>query len=199
MEVTITELRDNYPEQFQKEFYSWAEHTLDYRWWEFVYADFRTRCASLGIFVGDINFALEDYAAFAGSVDLGVFMEYVHIDKVYFALHEALAHAGYKVRIHLAGNRRVRSAVEGIAAYDFAGEPLGVFKGLDALEWEQFLDQQLDESELLTHLENTVEDLCHELLGSLEDEAEYLRSEESFLQCCADWMFEVADPEEEPV
>lgn len=199
--LTAKELQSSDPKRFKKEYESWTEYTLDYDWWDYVEENFKSDMAAKGIYVSRIHFSVSysqgDYASFEGSISVHEWMERKGYDETYPALYLAAKDYGEFANVydrsHWGGQPRVN--LDGhIIGNTYAS---GVFKGLDADEWDALIDDQFSAAGLEDEMQSEVDDECRKLYRTLRAEYEHLTSEESFIESCEcnDITFEIEECE----
>ena len=189
--LTVRQLREDDPVRFQKEYEYWAQHALDYEWWEYLEQEFTDRMAAVGVRVERIYFSLSysqsDHAGFAGRVDVSMWMQHSKYDKdqtyaeAFPALYVATVQDGSYAMV--TEGYRKRPDVDYRSHADNT-DPEGIFLHLDQEAWEDLIiDQECD-----ADLEEQIKDWCvsmgEDLYGDLCREYEHLSSEESFIEMC---------------
>jgi hypothetical protein len=199
--VTVSELLILDKKRFEKEYYSWHTYTPDYEWWDTSYEDFKAKCRALGIAVDDITFngfyTQGSSAAFCGTVDVGAYMEQHNLTESYPALYLAVKDDGSYVRISTSHRGNMSSDGGNECANQTA--PSGVFSDLPQEDWEELVEEQASEACLEDGVLAWCNDLASGLYYELENEYEYLTSEESFIESCEcnEITFEIETEEEE--
>jgi hypothetical protein len=181
--ITVAELQAQHPEQFRKEYYRWTEHAVQHGWWEYVEEEVKTRFAPAGIEIDRIFFegfyCQSDYATFTGRIEVAAIMQHLQLDEQYPALYAAHQASGtYLVR---SGNRRGRRATVEYDEADTEVPPQGVFAALDQDTWSDLVAEQEIACDLRRQVEETCEDIDHELFYALRQEYEGITSEETFI------------------
>jgi hypothetical protein len=198
--VTVSELLILDKKSFEKEYYEWQESTLDYKWWDNIYEDFKVDCEELSVYVDDITFSVSysqgDSAAFRGKVYLPQLMERKGLDVKYPALYLGVKDDNSFVFIRYSGNNCMR--VDDYRQYANQTAPSGVFSDLDQQSWEELIDEQDSEAGLEEAALEFANDLADGLYRTLRAEYEYLTSEESFIASCEynEITFEINTEEE---
>jgi hypothetical protein len=182
--LTVRELKDMDPKRFDKEYYHWCEYSVDDGWAEYLEGDFRERHAPQGVEARSIWYSLHgqgSYACFSGVVYVGKLMKHLKLDEQYLPLYLAMVDDGSYFKVD--GSRR------GSIQVDFDGAPWdtaasGVFSMLNTDEWNALVNEQYNESDIEGVAEQFCNDICHTLLNELEEDYEYMTSEESFIESC---------------
>lgn len=198
-ELTVTELRDWYPERFEKEYHDWLTYQPYEGWSEYLEGDFRERHAPQGVDARSIWFSLHRQgagAAFTGVVYVAKFMQHMKLDETYLPLYLAVCDDGSYVKVHNSRMNNVQLAFDG-AAWDTA--PSGVFSELSQDAWCELINEQWDASKIEVLIEDFCNDICHTLYKELEAEYDALTSEEEFIASCEanEITFEIDTGEEE--
>jgi hypothetical protein len=198
--LTVRQLQETDPKRFQKEYWKWVNHTHSYDWWDSVEELFTADCAELDVTVDSISFRAScsqgDGACFTGRVELPALMRHTGLDVEYPALYLGICNDGSYARIR---NRSNHSYSVGVTYECYAAQtaPDGVFKDLSQEDWEELIYAQ----EADCNLEQKVIDFCDELNDKLykmlQDEYEYLTSEEEFIGSCEanEITFEIEEEE----
>ena len=185
--LTARELLDQYPKKFQKEYSKWAEHELDYTWWDYLEEQLKEKLAPAGVRVDKVWFSLSysqgDYASFEGQINVAEWMLAKGYDETYPALYMAAVDyceyasvsdrtRGSWPRVNLDSNMVGNT------------DPAGIFKHLDCEAWDELVYEQFDASGLEQEMQDYVVDICQQLYSDLQDEYEHLTSEEAFIESC---------------
>jgi len=182
--MQVTELKERDPERFEKEYYKWQEHTLDYEWWEDLYEGFGQDCAALGVHVDDITFSgfysQGDGVAFTGRMYVYQWMEAKGHHITHPAAYLACREDGSYVRLETGRGNNMRANIE---EYANQTAPIGIFAGLEQEAWEELVDQQISDLSIEDEVLSFCEDLAHKY-RALRDEYEHLTSEEMFIEHC---------------
>lgn len=183
--MNVTELKERDPKRFEKEYYEWSANTLDYDWWEHLYADFTDGCAASCVQVNDITFSgfhsQGDGAAFTGRVYVHRWMKLKGHDVTHPAAYLACWDDGSYVRLETGSRNNMRANLE---EYANQTAPSGMFKGLDQEAWEELVDEQISALSIEDEVLSFCEDLANKLYRDLRDEYEHLTSEEMFIEHC---------------
>jgi hypothetical protein len=209
--MNVTELKDNYPDKFTKEYGLWAQDAPYEDWWAYVYADAIEDGEVLGFDIDDIKFSgfwsQGDGASWHGRVRLDTF-----ISKNYDAAEPATLYLLEMIRlgwiapsigVHQNGRsvHEMSMTCDGVedyvnfAAKDDAVVPDGPYAGANVIELASVFGLPL----LLDDLEKTALDsaryFASEIYIRLRDEYEWLTSEEQFIEHCLanDVEFDVDD------
>ena len=206
-EVSASELKLIDPERFDKEYWKWTGHLLDYDWWDSVYEMAIGDGEALGFSIEDISFDLyRRDASWEGEVDLLKFAKAyaLEADPKWFVVLElvkdgwasptmSISRYGYRNTTMRVGDywvNLVERDEDGVVTRGvMAGA--GVAQVLDAIGGEAVLEEM---EELVLEKAN---DFAHTILGMLQEEYDYLTSEEAFVEHCDadDVTFEGGDDE----
>lgn len=182
--MNAIELKERDPKRFEKEYYKWQEHTLDYDWWENLYADFTDGCAAVCVQVNDITFSgfysQGDGVAFTGWVYVHRWMAHKGFDVTHPAAYLACKDDGSYVRLETGRNNNMRANFDGWVYTD----PSGIFAGLDYDTWSELIDDQLSDLNIEDEVLSYCEGLADKLYRDLRNEYEHLTSEEMFIEHC---------------
>lgn len=182
--LTVTELRDFYPERFEKEYHAWLAHEPYDGWSEYLEGNFRERHAPQGVEARSIWFSLYQQgagAAFTGVVHVAKFMQHMKLDEKYLPLYLAVCDDGSYVKVYTSPRNNLHVNFDG-APWDTA--PSGVFSELDQDAWNDLINDQVEESKLEVLIEDFCNDICHTLYKEVEAEYDLLTSEEEFIASC---------------
>jgi len=183
--MNVTELKERDPKRFEKEYWSWAEHTPDYDWWDCIEENFIDGCAALCVQVDGIAFSgfysQGDGAAFTGRVYVHKWMAHKGFDVTHPAAYLACKDDGSYVRLETGRNNNMRANLE---EYANQTAPSGIFAGLEQTAWEELVDEQIGALNIEDEVLSFCEGLAHKLYTDLRDEYEHLTSEETFIEHC---------------
>lgn len=200
MELTATELKERDPKRFEKEYWDWVSYSCDHDWWDCIEENFKADMAVLGCDVGSIEFSLSysqgDGAAFNGSVDMAQFLEHQGLKEKYLALWYDFRECDTHARVSTGRNSNyVRVNLDDY--YLSTSTPQGVFSLLDQEAWDLLVCTQYDAEDWEKLVQEWAREKCDELYRQLQDEHEYLTSEEEFIASCEanDITFEVEGEE----
>jgi hypothetical protein len=181
--LTVRELKDMDPKRFDKEYYRWREDEPYDGWSECIEGNFRARHAPW-VEARSIWYSLHgqgSYACFSGVVYVGELMKHRKLDETYLPLYLAMESDGSYFKVDGTSRGNLQMHIEG-SPWDTA--PEGVFSTLDQSEWQDLVDEQLEESDIENVAEEFCKDICHELHKELEQEYDHMTSEESFIESC---------------
>lgn len=199
MKLTAKELKERSPSQFEREYWEWVSNSFSYDWWDGVYDCFVADCEPMGITVdpGRIYFSLSysqgDYASFEGCIDLGKWMDHQGYSEKYLALRlDAEEFGAYG---HIRGQQN--GTYVDLDYYPGQTSPTGVFSDLPQEAWDELVEEQFKAEEWDDHMSEQVRSLADDLYRRLQQEYEYLSSEEQFIESCEcnDVTFYVDDEE----
>lgn len=182
--LTVRELRDMYPKQFDKEYSDWCAYELDGGWCEALEGDFRELHAPHGVDARSIWYAVYGQGAgagFSGLVYVGKLMKHLKLDETYLPLYQAVVDDGSYCNVSVSGRWSMTVNFDG-APWDTA--PSGVFSGLSDEAWCELINAQMEEANLEDVVRDFCADICHDLYKELVDEYEYRTSEEAFIESC---------------
>lgn len=190
MEVTAQQLKELDPKRFEQEYWKWQEHCLWDEWYECVEQNFTDDMAAHGVNVEEIAFSgfysQGSYASFNGKIIVHKWMATETYDdgQTYAEAFPALCLAAEQDRsvVHVSTTYRGSLLIDE-APID-PGEPAGIFEHLDVDAWEQLVAEQADRSNWESNIRWFVESANRKLFKQLEEEYEFLTSEESFLESC---------------
>ena len=179
--MNAAELKIADPKRFDKEYYKWLQHALDYNWSEGVNDMFIEDCKPKGIWVDDIRFSLPGSATFSGRMDVAMFMERSGLAEQYPALYLAVKDDGSRGHVTCTRNNNPSVSFDSYARHTY---PLGMFSGLDQQAWEELIDSQEAAVDLEKLMQEEAVDLSNELYTMLCNEEEYLTSEAAYIEYC---------------
>jgi hypothetical protein len=180
--MNAAELKIADPKRFDKRYYEWCAHALDYEWWDYTVEMFTEDCAPKGVEVVDTSFSNPGSAGFEGWVNVAVFMERSGLAEKYPALYLGVTDDGGRATVSLTRNSNMRVSYD---SYVNQTAPSGMFSGLDQATWEELIESQEAEADLESAIQKYCNDLGNELHTMLRNEEEYLTSEESYIEYCA--------------
>ena len=201
IQVDVLTLREHYPQRFQQEYWDWVSNHFSYDWWDNVYEDFSNRMAEKGVRVEDITFSLSysqsDGAAFGGRINVAKFMEHTGMADEFTPLYLDMKESGaYAV---VSSRHENYSYVSSVEYYIGDCAPSGIYSELPQEAWNDLVDQQYAQSDIDKRMDEFVRDVTDELYNELQEEYEYLSSEEQFIEWAKfdDVMFDVEEIEYE--
>lgn len=175
-------------------------------WWDCVYDCFKEDMAQAGIEVRDMCFS-----GFWSQGDGASFIGYIHNNKEFFrvhdiseddypAIHRLLAYdGGFSIDINRSMSRYVHEntvSAEILAADGFVHIlPSDDFRDHIISQWDEELNREYDR--LQEEVTGIIRDYCRQLYKSLEDEYDYLTSDEAVWEAIV--ANELDQPEEETV
>jgi hypothetical protein len=179
--MTLREMRTADPREFQRRYEAWYTNHLDYDWWDCALADFRERMAPLGFDVENIHFSLgycqSDYAVATGRLNTATWMRSTPYAETHLPL--LLDFEEYGAYLKVSSNSGVQCSLD----YEPGNtSPTGVFADLPHAAWDELVSTQFaaeDWEELATEW---VKEQCSELYDQLQEEYEYLTSEDEFIE-----------------
>ena len=189
--VSASELKLSDPKRFDKEYWEWVEHSIDYDWWDSVYALATGDGRALGFDVADISFDLHSRdASWEGEVDLRKFAKAyaLEADPKWFVVLElvkdgwasttmSISRYGFRNTTMRVGDYWVELDEDGVVGTGvMAGA--GVVQVLDAVGGEAVFDEM---EERVLEKANA---FAHTILEMLQEEYDYFTSEEAFIEDC---------------
>jgi hypothetical protein len=185
--MNATEYKEHDPQGFEKAYWHWVEYAADYDWWDSIYDDFKERGLALGFDCGGFWFCgfycQGSRAGGSGRIDVAPWMKLNGLDVEYPALY--LACLDERVRIDIEIRERGADRVEYCETPSGYGcDGLGIFEGLGEDAWVELLGSQIEYADLEGIAHAQVLDFFHGLYKALQDEYEYLTSEEMFIEDC---------------
>ena len=186
--MNITELKEHDPKRFEREYWEWVKDEPYYEWWDFTYDRFVETAEAAGVSVDpkSITFSLSysqgDGAEFSGYVDLAKWMELHGYADTYLALYLDASEygAGCSVTNH-GGGYGMRTSLD---FYPGNCSPSGVFKDLPQEDWDALVEEQLAAEDWEKLILDHCDALAYDLYKQLQEEYEYLTSEEQFIEHC---------------
>ena len=200
MELTAKELKERFPSQFEREYWRWVRDGFHYDWWDAEYDCFVADCEPMGITVDperiyfSLSYSQGDYASFEGRIDMAKWMDHQGYSEKYLALRldaEEFGAYGY-IRA------RQNGTYVDLDYYPGQTSPTGVFSDLPQEAWDELVEEQIKAEDWEEHMSEQVRSLADDLYRRLQEEYEYLSSEEQFIESCEcnDVTFYVDDDEE---
>ena len=190
MEVTAQQLKALDPKRFEQEYWKWTEHCLWDEWYEGVEGCFTDEMAANGVTVEKISFSgfysQGSYASFDGTVVVHKWMAAKTYDdgQTYAEAFPALYLAAKQDRAVVHVSTSYRGSVLFNDDIIDSDTPAGIFEHLDVDAWQALVAEQSERSNWESNIRWFVESKNNELFKQLQDEYEYLTSEESFLESC---------------
>lgn len=215
IQVDVRRLQDEFPTEFERAYQKWVEAELYYDWWDCVVDGFIEDMKAKGVHIGyrsgkhttpcvyfSLGYCQGDYASFEGSVTLHEWFAAVGLAETYPMLAASLKEYGAWARISSHNRGWAYVADIDYEPDDTAPPKDGMFSDMDPEIWEEVVREQYEAIDLEKELNDWVRDQCQDLYRTLQEEYEYLTSEEQFIERCKDdgTLFEVeADDEDEEV
>ena len=196
--MNILQLKEQHPEQFEKEHMLYLEQGLPSEWWEHVYDNFREDCAATyDLQVAEIQFSgfhsQGDGASFNGCMPLTKYMFLKGLDVTYPALYVHATTLHLEIQA-VTSNRLCYIKSVDLGDWDQRSWPSGVFALLDAEVWDDLVTQNISDGNFEEETTNFLRGLAVALYETLGEEYEYLCSEEAFIDSaeCNEIDYEVA-------
>ena len=196
--MNILQLREQHPEQFEKEHMLYLEQGIPSEWWEHVYDNFREDCAATyDLQVAEIQFSgfhsQGDGASFNGCMPLAKYMFLKGLDVTYPALYVHATTLHLEIQA-VTSNRLCYIKSVDLEDWDVQSWPSGVFALLDAEVWDDLVTQNISDGNFEEETTNFLRGLADALYKTLGEEYEYLCSEEAFIDSaeCNEIDYEVA-------
>lgn len=201
--VTVQELKDLDPKEFERQYTRWMVCEPHDRWWEYIIDDMCEQAKTLGISVEStdvhwsISYSQGDGLAFSAGVHLADWMKSQGHDTTYLALYIAADQNDDSVSVncHRRGYTMFANEVDTGCAENM--ENFGVFEGLSHEDFDALVGEQYQELDPEAGILKTCESLAHETYKTLLAEYEYLTSEAEFIESCEanETTFELEDEE----
>ena len=185
MQLTALQLKEKDPKRYEKEL---CNHYPDHEWWDFIESDFTEQVFHMGVRVDSIYFE-ERYgwtAGFNGRLTIAPWMQSQKLDEKWYPMWVAFAQDGGYVRVSNNNHRNNRRSGFSLDWNDNIAytTPEGVFSDMGPQDWEDMLQEQLEQSGIYSLIEDWITDQGHELATRLQETYEYETSEENFLEMC---------------
>jgi hypothetical protein len=215
IQVDVRRLQAEFPKEFERAYWEWAEAELNYDWWDCVVDGFIEDMKAKGVRIAyssgkpptpnvyfSLSYSQGDYASFEGTVTLHEWFAAVGMAETYPMLAASLKEYGAWARI--SSHNRGGAYVSDIdyAPDDTAPPKDSMFSDTDPEIWEEVVLAQYEAAGIEKALDDWVQEQCQDLYIALRDEYEYLSSEEQFIERCVDegTLFDVeVDDEDEEV
>lgn len=181
MQLTALQLKEKDPKRYEQEL---CNHYSDHEWWDFIESDFIEQVSPMGVHIDRIYF--EDphgwTAGFEGRLRIAPWMQSQKLDEKWYPLWVAFEQDGSYVQLTNSNSRRgVSFSWNDNIAYTV---PEGVFSDMGQQDWEDMLQEQIEQSGIYSLIEDWITDQSHELATRLREAYEYEISEENFLDMC---------------
>ena len=207
--VDIDTLKRDHPSEFQREYEKWVQTYFHYDWWDGVRDIFVEDMAEFGVEIAQewrngssaghriyfsLSYSQSDYAAFDANVHMCTWAKAMKLDEQYPALVVDLEEYGATARI----SSYRRGSYSCVASYDYAPgntSPAGIFSGLASEAWDTLVEEQFAACAIEKLMDEWVKAQCQKLYRQLQEEYEYLSSEDQFVEWAKsmDEQFEVED------
>lgn len=200
--VDIKTLREEHPDEFRRRYEDWAQHECEgYDWWDGVVEQFAERMKGFGVTVAsdrrgglDVEFSLgycqSDYAAFTGHVVLHTWMQANGYAMTHMPLVLDMENYTATASVRPVG----RSSYSSVGAIDYSpgqGYPSGIFSDLPQDVWDEMVWQQFESEGWEQLLDDWLRGECQQLYKNLQEEYEYLTSEDAFVEAMCGELFEL--------
>lgn len=182
--MNITELQQH-PELFEKAYCDYCINELDYEWWNLTIEDIKSQWVGKKLDVDNIYFDLyRRDIAFEGTMNTRDFLKMQGIEETHLAL-AALHATGDSARLNAYTSHRCNmqeSEINETDAYylQYQTLPCGIFEGMDEDEWSDLVGREIDS--VVEAWDGFCNNLAYGMLRKLDDEYEYLTSEEVFVE-----------------
>ena len=204
MEVDIKTLQREHRALFDKKYWAWVENSFDYEWWDGVFECFVEDMKEHGVCVDctkrgepyitfNLGYSQGDYAAFEGQITMTTWMEKHGYKTRYYPLWLDMENYGAKADIS-------RPGPGGSLSLDYWPgncEPCNIFEGMEQDAWDSLVTTMFEAEDWEKLLKEWLNATCSGLYKKLQEEYEYLSSEEQFIEAMCDEVFEVDTEEEE--
>jgi hypothetical protein len=183
-EMTLAELRTAEPREFEKRYWKWVEHQCQYKWWTEVYERFVEEVKAEGFEMDiartgfSLSYSQGDHAAIAGTLDMVAFMRSAGYEETHLALVLEMQEWGAYAKV--GATHRGGVSVD-IRYYPGNTTPTGVFADLPQEAWEELTAEQWEAEDWDKLVREWVKGKNQELYQQLDNEYEYLTSEEQFI------------------
>jgi len=174
--------------RFDAEYSKWsANQCTGYEWWDSIDDWFKEDMKPFGLDVREIYFSVAycqgDYASFDAYLDFAKWLEAAGYAEQYPALVVGCRDYDLIVKVN---DRRNRPRVDWDYYYQVGSntDPSGVFEMLDQDAWTELIDSQFDAEDWEQLINDWLESKAKELYKALQEEYEYLTSEEQFIEHC---------------
>lgn len=190
MELTAQQLKERDPKRFEQEYWKWTEHCLWDEWYEGIEQNFTDDMAAHGVNVEKISFSgfysQGSYASFDGKIIVHEWMATETYDdgQTYAEAFPALYLAAEQDRSVVHVSTSYRGSVLFNEDMIDSDTPVGIFEHLDVDAWQALVAEQADRANWESNIRGFVDLANRKLFRQLQEEYEYLTSEESFLESC---------------
>lgn len=197
--LTITELKERDPRQFDKEYYEWLEYASDYDWHSFHTDHFKEEMAKLGLTVDAVDLDGDHYNRFdaivRGNMPFHVLLKHLKMDEVYLPLY--LDALDTRVLVVFSIGWRSRQTVEVEELYSYESRPQGVFSDMEPTDWQELVEEQFNAEDWEQLALDWLTLHTDKLTDDLEKDYECITSEEAFIESCEanNITFEVEEDE----
>jgi hypothetical protein len=211
--LTVLELKDKYPSEFKRKYEKWREHAACHNWWDGAYGVYETakeEAKPLGFRIDAIWFSgfwsQGDGACWEGSVDLPKFLAAKNSDDPrWHVIIELIRNDWLASRCVIAHSGRYYHENTMSVSYENDFDPhdetaavqSGPYVGASVLELYDAAGGDSTINELADWVEEEARDYARGIYKDLEEEYEYLTSEEQFIEHCEcnDVKFDVEEDE----
>lgn len=192
--MNIQELKEKHPKAFDKAYWAWCDHAVGYPWWDDTIDFFVEKGKEFGFHIdGDsLEFNLHrQYAIVTGRVDLCKLAEARGLlsDPMWFAISE-LAKDGFagSVSVKHSGYSRSSSTID-FYTYGGVGDSREVMRagplaGMAVADLVNAHGADAMDEAVESEVQDYINDFESFVLKTLDDEYEYLTSEENFMESC---------------
>lgn len=191
--MTMRALKEADPKAYEE----WREHALDWDWWGSVYEMAKENAQPLGFRVDAIwfsDFASQgDGASWEGSVDLFKFLAHQQSDDPRWHVVSALLEDGWlNTHAGILHSGRYYHEMNMVVSYENNFNPhnvplgkvdKGAYKNANVCELYEAIGGDSTINELLDWVQEDARDYARDIYKHLEEEYEYLTSEEMFIEC----------------
>jgi hypothetical protein len=189
-QVSAADLKVLDPKRFEREYWKWTEHAVEYQWWDCVVDQFveTAKGAEFEVSPDTVKFSVHggqgDGAAFDGTIYIHEWMARHGLHETYPALYLDLAE--YTALAHI--NAGQGYYIRGVEASYAPGNchPTGIFADLPEEAWDELVGSQWEEAkdEILDGIKDEAKALAAQLHEDLTEDYEYLTSEAAFIEHC---------------
>ena len=208
--LTVLELKEKHPSEFEQEYEKWREYAAYHDWWDSVYDMAKENAVPMGFRIDAIWFSgfgsQGDGACWEGSVDLPKFLANKNSDDPRWHVVGALIEDGWlDTHAGILHSGRYYHENTMSASYENDFDPhdedavvgSGPYMGASVLELYDAAGGDSTINELADWVEEEAQDYARVIYKQLEEEYEYVTSEEQFIEHCEcnDVKFDVEEDE----
>ena len=185
--MNAQELRERDPARFESEYDEWLRYNFHYDWWDSVEEMFKEDMEKFGLMIKRIYFNLSycqgDYASFEGHIHIAEWMRALGYADEYPALILALDDYGCMCKVNDRNDRPIVDT-DSLCLVGTYTTPQGIFADLHPQAWVNLVEEQADANPWDVLIDDWMRDRARQLYRTLQEEYEYLSSEDSFVEHC---------------